>query len=444
MSASGSCHNGFCHKKANFEIADLGLDDAITSLFSGVFLSSDAWVLSKQCCTSARQQSAISKFKCEVQIGENTAICLLRLSFYQHTQNWAVLFHPYDKFDAKQVQWEGKIVAQDNIPFALVDPHLESKDSYDKFDAKQVQWDGKIVAQDNIPFALVDPHLESKEFEIPRAELLPMLCQVMELHLPAEYRPQVLASQVHKSLETRWGMKIQLAGKCSQTLNVPTCLLVFEWVGYMKQGWNVHMVYVLPRLEDLLADAHLQQTVASKMEEAKQIPSTVRGTFTTYPCEKPSSPAPRASSLLRPAKIAGQSLVGSSSMMPYRQPASLTSTLKRARITDEVKLAEFIQTLATLFPAECRNPAYVENLVTTAAHSKLCGAEVSYTIKPSPSHYEVGRLSVVWVEGSRCWDVIFLSLDNQGCANISCAEVSTHFSHRINSLRKKELEAIRF
>merc|ERR1711920_878501 len=82
--------------------------------------------------------------------------------------------------------------------------------------------------------------------------------------------------------------------------------------------------------EDLLADAHLQQTVASKMEEEKKLPFTVRGTFTPYPCEKPSSPAPRA----------------------YRPPASLASTLKRARVTDEVKLAEFIQTLATLFPAE--------------------------------------------------------------------------------------------
>jgi len=415
MSASGSCHYGFCNKTADFDIADLHLDDAITSLFIGVIPSSDAWALSKQCCTSARQrctsarqQLAASKFKCEVPIGENIAICLLHLSFYQHTQKWAVLFHSYDKFDAKHVQWEAKLVAQDNIPFALVDPLLESE-----------------------------------EFEIPHAELLSTLRQVMELHLPAEYGPQVLASQAHKSLEHSRGSKIQLAVECSQNVKVPTCLLVFKWA-FMKQSWKVHMVSVVPRLEDLLADAHLQQTVASKMEEAKKRPFIVGGTFTTYPCEKPSSPAPRASSLRRPTKTAGQSLVGSSSMTPYRPPTSLASTLKRARVTDEVKLVEFIQTLATLFPAECRNPAYVDNLVAAAAHSKLCGTEVSYAIKPSPSHYEVGRLSVVWVEDSHCWDVIFLSLENQGCTNISCAEVSAHFSHRINILRKKELQAIAF
>jgi len=299
-------------------------------------------------------------------------------------------------------------------------------------------------------------------------------------HLPAEYEPQVLVSRVHKSLETSWGMNTELAElavKRSKSVHVPICLLVFEWAGCWKQSWNVHVVSVVPRLQDLLADAHLQQTVASKMEEAKRPFTVGGGTFKTYTCKKPPTTfdaeqgqlegklvegklmaqdnipfasvdphlvsskfeiphAPRASSPPRPTKIDGRSRAGSSSMPPYRRPASLSSTLKRARVTDEVKLAEFIWTLAAVFPAECRNPAYVEKLVTTVAHSKLCGTEVAYAIKPSHLHYEVGRLSVEWVEDSHCWDVIFLSLENQGCTEISGAEVTAHFSHRINSLRK--------
>jgi len=210
--------------------------------------------------------------------------------------------------------------------------------------------ESELVAQDNIPFASVDPHLESSKFEIP--------------HAPRASSPP---------RPTKIGGRSRVGSSSMTPYRRPASL---------------------------------------------------------------SSTLPRASSLPRPTKTDGRSRVGSSSMTPNRRPASLSSTLKRASVTDEVKLAEFVRTLAMLFPAECRNPAYMENLVTTVAHSKLCGTEVAYAIKPSHLHYEVGRLSVEWVEDSHCWDVIFLSLENQGCTEISGAEVTAHFSHRINSLRK--------
>lgn len=294
-------------------------------------------------------------------------------------------------------------------------------------------------------------HLESKSFEVTGANLEAWLCDVMKTYLPSSHQPQKLASETIQAMRYKWQYAVQLTVQSPAARSFPTCLLVFDWAGYMQGFWTVQMVSVRHAMADVLTDAELQETVCMNMEDVKHTEFAKKGTFHVLPIAKPSGQ--RSSYLPRTAQRPTETSLSQRATtldMPSKQvderlwrrpqpPASITDSVKRASINNEKNLKDFLQTLVmNAFPVECRQPAYVENLVNASAATKIYGTEVSYAVKPSGTQYEVGRLSVAWMQASQSWDVIFLSLDNQGCPNITSSAVSAHFEAKIASLRRRK------
>lgn len=216
------------------------------------------------------------------------------------------------------------------------------------------------------------------------------------------------------------------------------------------------MVGVRHALADVLTSVELQERVCKKMEDAKG--NFNFAAFEVLPPAKAESPTGKRAlsvskgagewakqSLLRLATWLRQAMDGFMSCTlsdgeiarSLTPPASITASVKRARIRDPEHMSGFLQTLVmNAFPSDCKTDAYVENLVNAATQTR-CGTDLSYSVMPSGAAYEVGRLSVKWLHSAQTWDVIFLSLDNQGCVNLSSSVVSAHFEAKIASLRRE-------